>query len=227
MDHVWPHVHFLLRWVHLLAGITWIGILYYFNLVQTPFFAKADPAVRGGMVRGLVPEALWWFRHGAMVTFLTGLGMLAISAGVYKQHAALYPILGGAILGITMWWNVWFRIWPNQQIVIQNAEETAAGRPALPAAADAGKRAGLVSRTNFVFSIPMLLLMAAQQNVQPSHGKGWLIPLAVLAAVAVLQWNCLSGLDQPRQKFLGNLKSAMHRGIAIALVIYAVLVFAA
>ncbi len=64
---------FLLRWLHFLAGIAWIGMLYYFNFVQTPFFAKAEPAVRTGMIAGsLVGRALWWFRWGAMITFITG-----------------------------------------------------------------------------------------------------------------------------------------------------------
>ena len=66
---------YLLRWIHFLAGITWIGLLYYFNLVQTPFFAETDPAVRSGAIQKLVPRALWWFRWGAMGTFLAGLLM--------------------------------------------------------------------------------------------------------------------------------------------------------
>ena len=91
-------LHFLLRWLHLLAGIAWIGMLYYFNLVQTPFFGKADAApandalkaVKGGMVRNVVPVALWWFRWGAMFTFLSGLAILGLAGhqggmGVYSQ----------------------------------------------------------------------------------------------------------------------------------------------
>ena len=64
---------FFLRWVHFLAGVTWIGILYYFNFVQTPFFAETDPAVRTGAIQKLLPRALWWFRWGAMFTFLAGI----------------------------------------------------------------------------------------------------------------------------------------------------------
>ena len=64
---------FVLRWIHFLAGITWIGILYYFNFVQTPFFAETEPAVRTGAIQKLVPRALWWFRWGAMITFLAGI----------------------------------------------------------------------------------------------------------------------------------------------------------
>src|SRR5688500_516006 len=70
-------VSFLARWVHFLAGITWIGLLYYFNLVQIPFFAETDAPVRTGAIAKLVPRALWWFRWGAMLTLLSGLVMLA------------------------------------------------------------------------------------------------------------------------------------------------------
>ena len=71
-------LHFFLRWIHFLAGITWIGILYYFNFVQTPFFAETEAPVRTGAIQKLVPRALWWFRWGAMVTFLAGLLMYLI-----------------------------------------------------------------------------------------------------------------------------------------------------
>src|SRR6059058_5058715 len=69
---------FFLRWIHFLAGITWIGLLYYFNFVQTPFFAETEAPVRTGAIQKLVPRALWWFRWGAMVTFLAGLLMYFI-----------------------------------------------------------------------------------------------------------------------------------------------------
>ena len=74
---------FLLRWIHFLAGITWIGLLYYFNFVQTPFFAETEPPVRSGAVQKLVPRALWWFRWGAMVTFLSGLLIILHRMGVF------------------------------------------------------------------------------------------------------------------------------------------------
>src|SRR5687768_18522952 len=109
---------FLLRWLHFLAGIAWIGMLYYFNFVQTPFFATAEPAVRSGMIAGsLVMRALWWFRWGAMFTFITGwliifhrMGVLGV--GGFFNTSYGWAIFFGAILGSLMWFNVWFVIWP-------------------------------------------------------------------------------------------------------------------
>ena len=138
-------VLFLLRWIHFLAGITWIGLLYYFNLVQVPFFAETEAPVRTGAIQKLVPRALWWFRWGAMVTFLAGWLYLLMRAhqlkGGFFAGSYGWAILLGGILGSVMWANVWFVIWPNQKIIIQNAIDTAAGRPANPAVGPAGAKA--------------------------------------------------------------------------------------
>src|SRR5918911_1149818 len=118
--------HFFLRWIHFLAGITWIGILYYFNFVQTPFFAETDAPVRTGAIQKLVPRALWWFRWGAMFTFLAG-WIYFLHYYVGKQgfgFPGTWTILVGGLLGTIMWANVWFVIWPNQRIIIQNAINT-------------------------------------------------------------------------------------------------------
>ena len=148
-------VLFLLRWIHFLAGITWIGLLYYFNLVQVPFFAETEAPVRTGAIQKLVPRALWWFRWGAMVTFLSGWIYLLMRAhqlkGGFFAGSYGWAILLGAIIGSVMWANVWFVIWPNQKIIIQNAIDTGAGRPANPAVGPAGAKAGLASRTNVAF----------------------------------------------------------------------------
>jgi uncharacterized membrane protein len=139
---------FLMRWFHFLAGITWIGVLYYFNFIQTPFFATADPAVRSGMIRGVVPNALWWFRWGAMFTFLTGWIIVLTKlhlGGVSGQEHYLTLILTGGAMGTLMWANVWFVIWPAQKIVIASAEQVASGGEAIPEAAARGQRAGLAS----------------------------------------------------------------------------------
>ena len=158
---------FLLRWFHFLAGITWIGMLYYFNFVQTPFFATAEAPVRSGMIVGsLVGRALWWFRWGAMLTFITG--WLYILFIAFHRFGGLQPFFSvpygwsifiGGMLGSLMWANVWFVIWPNQKkalgIVTVEAAEKAA----------AAKRAGMASRINTMLSIPMLYFMVAQ-----SHG---------------------------------------------------------
>ena len=180
---------FLLRWIHFLSGITWIGVLYYFNFIQTPFFANADPAVRSGMIRGLVPNALWWFRWGAMFTFLSGwlIVLLKIhqAGGIAPISGYLSLILTGGLMGTLMWFNVWFVIWPAQQVVIASAEQVAAGGEAIPEAAARGQRAGLASRTNTLFSIPMLFFMGSASHLQgllsadSGHGSRALRGLAV------------------------------------------------
>ena len=130
-------VLFLLRWIHFLAGITWIGLLYYFNFVQTPFFAETEAPVRSGAQQKLLPRAMWWFRWGAMITFISGWLYLLIRAhqGGFFAGSYGWAILLGGLIGSLMWANVWFVIWPGQKVVIQNALDTAAGKPANPAAA--------------------------------------------------------------------------------------------
>src|ERR1700680_2925913 len=156
----------LLRWLHFLFGITWIGLLYYFNLVQTPFFAETEAPVRSGAIQKLVPRALWWFRWGAMGTVLFGLLYFFAWWSTIDMNFTGWTvaIITGGTLGIIMWANVWFVIWPNQKIIIANAIATAGGAAANPAAAPAGRRAGLASRTNTLFSIPMLFFMGAASH---------------------------------------------------------------
>src|SRR5437773_354772 len=138
---------FLLRWFHFLAGITWIGLLYYFNFVQTPFFATAEAPVRTGMLAGsLVGRALWWFRWGAMLTFITGwlyiLHQLGRYGGMREFFASAYgwKIFFGGMLGSVMWANVWFVIWPAQKVVIESATKVSKGGQAIPEAAARGQR---------------------------------------------------------------------------------------
>jgi len=215
---------FLLRWFHFLAGITWIGMLYYFNFVQTPFFGSADPAVRSGMVRGLVPNALWWFRWGAMITFLTGWTIVLIKFGQGFRMADPYIklILTGGLIGTVMWFNVWFVIWPAQQIVIASAEAVASGGQANPQAAPRGARAGLASRTNTLLSIPMLFFMGSASHLPglATAGRGlkyWLVFLVIVSAV---EWNALVGSGQPRQKLLGTVRGTIHAGFGLTVLLF-------
>jgi uncharacterized membrane protein len=220
---------FLLRWIHFLAGITWIGLLYYFNFVQTPFFAETEAPVRSGAVQKLVPRALWWFRWGAMITFLSGwlylldqVGRRGFAAGSYS-----WAILLGGLLGTLMWANVWFVIWPNQKIVIQNAIDTGAGRPANPAAAGAGARAGLASRTNTMFSIPMLFYMGAASHLAlPMPRSGlvfWIIAGIVMVACEV---NALMGTPgKGAAKPLATVSGTLWAGFVLALIFYLVFEF--
>jgi uncharacterized membrane protein len=216
---------FLLRWIHFLSGITWIGLLYYFNFVQTPFFAETDAPVRSGAVQKLVPRALWWFRWGAMFTFLSGWLIILHRLGQGGFFAASYgwAILLGGLLGSIMWANVWFVIWPNQKIVIQNAIDTAAGRPANPATGPAGARSGLASRTNTLLSIPMLFFMGAASHLTglrvPRSGLAfWIVALAIMAVVEV---NALKGTPgQGGAKPLATVKGTLWAGFILAAIFY-------
>ena len=215
---------FLLRWIHFLAGITWIGLLYYFNFVQTPFFAETEAPVRSGAIQKLVPRALWWFRWGAMITFLSGgLYLLDRVSQVGFGVPYSWAILTGGLLGTLMWANVWFVIWPKQQIVIQNAIDTAGGKPANPAAAPAGARSGLASRTNVVFSIPMLFYMGAASHLAlPVPRAGvvfWVVALVIMLLVEI---NALKGVpNTATTKPLATVKGTLWAGFILAAIFYA------
>jgi uncharacterized membrane protein len=215
---------FLLRWIHFLSGITWIGLLYYFNFVQTPFFAETEAPVRSGAQQKLLPRALWWFRWGAMITFLSG-WIYLLHWWLGKRGLAdpqTWVILLGGIIGSVMWANVWFVIWPKQKVVIQNALDTAAGKPANPAAAAAGARAGLASRTNTVLSMPMLFMMGAASHLplpMPRSGAAfWLVSLIILV---LLEWNALAvAPGKPTTKPLGTVKGTLWFGFILTVVFY-------
>ena len=219
---------FFLRWVHFLAGVTWIGILYYFNFVQTPFFAETDPAVRTGAIQKLLPRALWWFRWGAMITFLAGILIYIMRLGemgatVFYSSPYGVTITVGGLMGIIMLLNVWLVIWPNQQIVMASTNQVASGGQALPTAAVAGRRAGLASRTNTVFSIPMLFFMGAASHygsmVHQSDSRVfyWLLVIVILAVVEV---NALVGTQGPTKKPLDSVSGALWTGFLLTGILF-------
>jgi uncharacterized membrane protein len=206
---------FLFRWIHLLAGVAWIGLLWYFNFVQGEYFKEAEAASKSDAIRKLVPRALWWFRWGAMFTFLSGLAMLGV-----KQLTG-YGIIVGSTLGMLMFLNVWLIIWPNQKIVIASAGKVAGGGEADPAAAGALAKAGLASRTNTLFSIPMLFFMASsmhlpQLNTTPVQQAGWLSLLVVFGIILLLEINALKGKTGP----MTSVKGVIHMGLLLTLVLY-------
>ena len=159
MDYAWWA--FFDRWLHVLSGVMWIGLLWYFNFVQTPSMPKIPDEQKPAISKVIAPAALFWFRWAAMSTLVTGL-ILATMNGYIVQALSLqkgvHAIGLGMWLAIIMWFNVWFIIWPNQKkvlgIVTVGAEEKAA----------AAKKAGMASRINTMLSIPMLFCMVAQQN---------------------------------------------------------------
>jgi uncharacterized membrane protein len=205
---------FLFRWIHLLGGVAWIGLLWYFNFVQGEYFKEAEAAAKSNAIRKLVPRALWWFRWAALLTFLSGLAMLG------AKHLTGYGIIVGSTLGTLMFLNVWLIIWPNQKIVIASAEKVAGGGEADPAAAGALAKAGLASRTNTLFSIPMLFFMASSvhlsQLATPVRQAGWLSLLVVFGIILLLEINALKGKTGP----MTSVKGVIHMGLLLTLLLY-------
>ena len=218
---------FLVRWLHFLSGVAWIGMLWYFNFVQTPFFgSELGGGVKGAMTRGLVPNALWWFRWGAMFTFLTGCTILLIKLhlGIGLGSAYMTKILTGALMGTFMWANVWFVIWPAQKVVIASAEQIAGGGEAIPEAAARGARAGTASRINTLFSIPMLFFKGSASHLPSLLSDGastlyWLIALVVIVGTEI---HALIGPGLPTQKPLTSVSGTIHAGLALTVLLYIV-----
>jgi uncharacterized membrane protein len=153
---------FFWRWPHIMAGITWVGLLWYLNFVQTPTVPKIEPAEhRAAITRFIAPNVLFWFRYAALATVILGL-ILAWQKGYLVQaltfQKPVYAIGIGMWLASIMAFNVWFIIWPNQQKVLGLVEASADAKAA------AGRLAGMTSRINATLSIPMLYCMVAQQN---------------------------------------------------------------
>ena len=194
----------LIRFAHILFGVLWIGILYYFNFVQGEYFKDSEPSAKSDVVQKLVPNALWYFRWAAAFTFFTGLYLLYV-----LNKGANIAIALGALMGTIMAANVWFIIWPNQKKVIAGA----------PDAADAGAKAGLASRTNTLLSIPMLYLM-----VYSAHGYNGITALAAIswpslwigvALILMIEINALFGKMNP---MITSVKAVIHSGVLLTII---------
>jgi len=152
---------FFMRWLHVLSGVLWIGLLWYFNFVQIPSMPKIPDEQKPAISKVIAPEALFWFRWAAMATLVTGVLLAGMSGYIGKALALQAPFVAigiGMWLAIVMFFNVWFIIWPNQKkalgiVTVEPAEKAKAARMAM-----------LTSRFNTMLSIPMLYCMVAQQN---------------------------------------------------------------
>ena len=192
MPDLYSNIHLLVRWLHVIAGITWIGHLYFFNFVNVPLQASLDDVTKKAVNPQLMPRALWWFRWGAMITLLAGLTLFVLTY-FYTPGAGFGPtsllmdsdgmtdramwILFGMLLGTIMWFNVWFIIWPTQKKLLTGkvpADQVPAAR----------KKALLTSRINSYLSGPMLFGMLA-----PAHygtmNAGTFVIAVVLGLLAV------------------------------------------
>jgi uncharacterized membrane protein len=157
-----PWWAFFWRWLHIMTGVMWMGLLWYLNFVQTPTVPKIEPAEhRAAITKFIAPNVLFWFRHSALATVVLGL-ILALHKGYLVQaltfQKPVYTIGIGMWLAMIMAFNVWFIIWPNQKKVLGIVDASADEKAA------AGKLAGMTSRINTMLSIPMLYCMVAQQN---------------------------------------------------------------
>ena len=201
--------NFWFRYLHILAGITWIGLLYYFNLVQVPGLAAYgdEGKARNITITQISTRALWWFRWAAIATLATGILITGVAPDYMKDfmnHVGSDPINAknasisvGMILGITMAANVWMIIWKNQKVVIANATNVLNGGEANPDAATAGRRAMLASRQNMIFSISMLFMMVGAAHFYPeaafsaTSGEANTFVLISVVIGALLQLNAL------------------------------------
>ncbi len=183
----------LFRYAHIVFGVAWIGLLYYFNFVQTEYVKEADDGAKADVMAKLAPRALWWFRWAALFTFLTGLILLW---WVSSQQRFNLGIALGAFMGTLMMLNVWGIIWPNQKIMIGLTE----GDKTV-----AGPKAALASRTNTLLSLPMLYFMVASIHGLAASGGVWasvsttalIIGLAIIVVIeANAIWGKMLGLIQ-------------------------------
>ncbi|MEN8721705.1 MAG: urate hydroxylase PuuD [Alphaproteobacteria bacterium] len=152
---------FTFRWLHVLSGIMWIGLLYYFNFVQIPNMPNIPDEQKPAIGKVIAPAALFWFRWGAMATIITGLILATINGYVVDMltfGGGNIALSVGMWFGIIMWFNVWFVIWPNQKRALGIVEADA------DAKAKSARTAMLFSRTNTLLSIPMLMGMISGQN---------------------------------------------------------------
>jgi uncharacterized membrane protein len=200
-------VEFIFRWAHVMFGITWIGLLYYFNFIQTEYFKEAEADAKADALKKLAPRALWWFRWGAMFTFITGLYLL-YAVGAHNNLTGQPVIWVGALAGILMFLNVWLIIWPNQQVVLGLKEGDG---PACAA------KAGLASRTNTLFSGPMLFGMLGSKHMFiDASATGLYICIAI---IALLEVNSLFGKTGP----MTTVRGVIHCSLGLTAVIWAIL----
>ena len=215
-----PGIYYLMKWLHFFFGVMWIGHLYYFNFTQGAFMAATDAPTKSQVQQKLLPVGMYWFRWGAMWTFVTGLLMLGLASKVGFSMSGDWgiKIMTGALFGTLMWANVWFLIWPRQKVIIQSAQQVAAGGSALPDLPAKAAASTLASRTNTMFSIPMLFFMGAASHlpVKIDISKGPIFFTILLIIVGALQINGMKGKLGP----MTTVKGVITCGFILTAVIY-------
>lgn len=227
-------IEMLARYGHIISGITWIGLLYYFNFAQTPAFASFEAPARNEAFAKLVPRAIWWFRWGAMSTLAFGLLLFGLSTGgtskPYDPMSGMQvvAILSGILFALVMFSNVWFVIWPAQRRAIANAQNLLAGGEADAGLPPLMRRAATASRTNTFLSIPMLFFMVFAAHLVPifnwdnsGGNRGiWYLIVIVIAAVAEAIALQAPPPGSPQTKHLDDHKVTIAAGFALTIVMY-------
>lgn len=236
------------RYAHYLGGITWIGLLYFFNFIQGASFAEMSESARGEALRKITWRTLWWFRWGAALTWVSGVWILAHQEAFseffpdYFNTSSGLGIAIGALLGTTMAANVWMVIWPAQQIAIGSSNTVANGGDADPEAPAAGKRAARASRVNTLFSIPLIWFMMWPSHfggrfgediiisdgnaigIGPSAGARWAIWVIFVVLWVVMELSALGRLggydNQINKIVLDNHRHTIIYGFVITAVLY-------
>jgi len=232
------------RMAHVIVAIMWMGLLWFFNFVQTPAYAEMDAATRNNALDKLTWRALWWFRWAAAATVFFGVLLLGVGGfqkedGAYSKdfwvHSASGPtLLLGIIMGIIMFLNVWLVIWPKQQVVIGNARNLIAGGEANPDAAAAGRAGAMASRQNTIFSLPLLVFMVGAAHFYGlgpqfgsqtlSSGKTLTYLLIGVVVIAVMELNALGKISGRGSGGLNvtyeTHKNAMYTGFGLILFFY-------
>lgn len=237
----------IFRMAHVFAAVMWMGLLWFFNFVQTPAYAEMEAGSRNDALDKLTWRALWWFRWAAAATVLFGILLLMLGSmakdtiGQYNSkafwlHSAGGPTLLVAILfALTMLGNVWLVIWPKQQVVIANARTLKAGGEANPAAAAAGRAGAMASRQNTIFSLPVLVLMVgvshfwgspAINRTPISSSKSVIFILIGVAILVVMELNALGKISGRGNTGMNVLyethKNAIYAGSGLIVLLYVV-----
>ena len=194
-----------MRIAHVMFAAMWMGLLWFFNFVQTPAYAEMEPGARNNAFDKLTWRALWWFRWAAMATILSGLLILALGpsgtyGGTFWKSPSGMGIAAAILLALIMGYNVWMVIWPNQQVVIANARNVQAGGEANPAAPGAARAGAMASRQNTIFSFTVFLFMVGSDHffgidahfkAAPAAGVRVLFYIVVLAIAVAFELNAL------------------------------------
>ena len=211
------------RWAHYFAGVAWIGMLWFFNFVQGGWFKTTDADTKNNAVKQMVPNALWWFRWGAMFTFLSGVYLLwhrADQIGMSNLGSSPWTvwIMVGALMGTFMFLNVWLIIWPAQKIIIGKANGEDLGD-----AADAAARAGVASRTNTLFSIPMLFMMGAASHMPIKVAQTGVWPAIGVCSAIILLIEFNAAFFPKKMGTMATVKGVITSGVVLWVVQYLVI----